>query len=266
MPRSRNIKPAFFSNDELAEIPPIGRLLFIGLWTIADYKGDLSYRPARIKAQLLPYDNCDIEQIIKALDLSGFISIYSVQDQNYIHITNFCKHQNPHINEKRKGSDIPEFKQEYTQVVDSKEVAINLDSNGTDPADSCFLIPDILIPESICPEPCQAQDLMIIGLPTNKFNTQQEQYSVTESQLAEWSETYPAVDVDQTLKRIRSWLVNNPSKRKTMRGMGKFIDSWLSREQDRGKQHETHNRSNTKQESNHARQLRELGDAIFGPD
>ena len=100
--------------------------------------------------------------------------------------------------------------------------------------------------KSICPAPCQAQDLMIIGLPTNKFNTQQEQYSVTESQLAEWSETYPAVDVDQTLKRIRSWLVNNPSKRKTMRGMGKFIDSWLSREQDRGNKHET-NRNNIKQ-------------------
>ena len=30
---ARNIKPAFFDNDELAENDPLGRLLFIGLWT-----------------------------------------------------------------------------------------------------------------------------------------------------------------------------------------------------------------------------------------
>ena len=34
MARSRNIKPGFFSNDELVELPFEARLLFIGLWTI----------------------------------------------------------------------------------------------------------------------------------------------------------------------------------------------------------------------------------------
>ena len=38
MARARNIKPAFFDNDELAENEPLGRLLFIGLWTLADYQ------------------------------------------------------------------------------------------------------------------------------------------------------------------------------------------------------------------------------------
>ena len=60
MARARNIKPAFFTNDDLAEIEPLGRLLFIGLWTICDYKGDLEWRQKRVKAQILPYDNCDI--------------------------------------------------------------------------------------------------------------------------------------------------------------------------------------------------------------
>ena len=68
MPRARNIKYSFFVNDELAEIDPIGRLFFIGLWTLADYKGELIWRDKKIKAELLPYDNCDVKKI--AINLS----------------------------------------------------------------------------------------------------------------------------------------------------------------------------------------------------
>jgi hypothetical protein len=48
MARSRNIKPGFFTNDELAECHPLGRLLFAGLWTIADKRG-LDDRPKKLK-------------------------------------------------------------------------------------------------------------------------------------------------------------------------------------------------------------------------
>lgn len=34
--RARNIKPGFFSNDLLPECEPLARLLFIGLWCMAD--------------------------------------------------------------------------------------------------------------------------------------------------------------------------------------------------------------------------------------
>ena len=57
MARARNIKPALFTNDTLAENDALGRLLFIGLWTIADFKGDVEWRPKRVKAQVLPYDD-----------------------------------------------------------------------------------------------------------------------------------------------------------------------------------------------------------------
>ncbi len=161
MPRSRNIKYSFFANDELAEIEPLGRILFIGLWTLANYNGDLEYKPKKIKAQILPYDNCDLEQIMINLDLSRFITIYNVKGVNYIHIDNFTKHQNPHPNEKKQGTDIPEFKPEHVQVVDSKGVAINHDKSRliseqslSRNADSCSLIPDSLIPDSLIPDSC----------------------------------------------------------------------------------------------------------------
>ena len=153
MARARNIKPAFFDNDLLADIEPLGRLLFIGLWTIADYKGDLVYREKRIKAQLLPYDNCSIKKIMINLDKSGFVRFYSDGDSIYLNIVNFSKHQNPHKNERAKGSEIPSFSKSMAQAIDLNTLTINLDKNGTspdnnetNPADSLLLIPDSLSP------------------------------------------------------------------------------------------------------------------------
>ena len=98
MARSRNIKPAFFDNDLLAEIEPLGRLFFIGLWTIADYKGNFIWREKRLKAKILPYDDCDIKKLAINLDQNGFIRFYSDQDAIYCNVIEFCTHQNPHKN------------------------------------------------------------------------------------------------------------------------------------------------------------------------
>lgn len=165
MARARNIKPSFFTHDELAENTPLGRLLFIGLWTIADYKGELEWRPKRVKAQVLPYDDCDVDALAINLEKSGFIRFYSVGGSSYVHIVNFGKHQNPHKNEKDKGSDVPTMTDENAldepQAIDfigvdtnPDEIEINRDENGTAPADSLFLIPDSgsLIPDTNTPE------------------------------------------------------------------------------------------------------------------
>lgn len=160
MPRARNIKHGFFTNDDLAENDPLGRLLFIGLWTLADYKGDLKWKTKRIKTQLLPYDECDVEALAINLDKSGFVRFYSDGENIYIRVLNFDRHQNPHLNEKKKGSDVPEYTDELRQLIDLKGLTINRDKSGSvpegsasNPADSCFLIPDSrsLIPDSNTP-------------------------------------------------------------------------------------------------------------------
>lgn len=54
----------------------------------------------------------------------------------------------------------------------------------------------------------------------------------TPAELATWIGAYPAVSVPSTLKQIKAWLVSNPTRRKTYRGMPRFVNSWLGREQD----------------------------------
>lgn len=143
MPRARNIKPGFFANEDLAEIEPIGRLLFIGLWTLADRDGRLEDRPKRIKGELFPYDNCDINALLDDLQKYGFILRYEVDGGKYIQIVNFSKHQNPHPKEPSKDFPMPESdkqvasREKKLQATD-KQVAKNAD----------ILNPDILNPES----------------------------------------------------------------------------------------------------------------------
>lgn len=150
MARARNIKPSFFDNDTLAlNNDPLGRLLFIGLWTLADCNGNLEWRAHRIKVKVLPYDECDVERLAINLDKSGFIRFYSDGENILVNITNFTLHQNPHKNERDKGGAVAEYSDEGRQLIDLEGLTINRDlsgshpeANGSDPADSLLLNPD----------------------------------------------------------------------------------------------------------------------------
>lgn len=118
MARARNIKPSFFANDDLADINPLGRLLFIGLWTVADRDGRLEDRPRRIKAEILPYDDCDVDSLLNDLNQHGFIQRYEVDGERFIQVVNFTKHQNPHV--KESASSIPAPDEHHTSPVQDK--------------------------------------------------------------------------------------------------------------------------------------------------
>lgn len=178
MARSRNIKPGFFTNDELAECSPYARLLFAGLWTIADKEGRLDDRPKKVKAMVLPFDDVDCNDLLQQLHSHKFISRYQVNGESFIQINNWKKHQNPHC--KEAASEIPEPVEnndgtrqeqckddkdedkkdtESTQIIENNEApekncASTVQEqveNNLNPADSFNLIPDslILIPDSV---------------------------------------------------------------------------------------------------------------------
>lgn len=105
MARARNIKPGFFKNEDLAELNPETRLLFIGLWTLADREGRLEDRPKRIKAELFAFDSFDVDSMLSELQSRSFLIRYEVDGGRFIQVSNFVKHQDPHYRE--KASEIP---------------------------------------------------------------------------------------------------------------------------------------------------------------
>lgn len=55
------------------------------------------------------------------------------------------------------------------------------------------------------------------------------EHPVTEAEIAEYRTAYPRIDVVSELRKVRAWCVANPSKRKTARGVARFLNSWLDR-------------------------------------
>jgi hypothetical protein len=111
MARARNIKPSFFTNEELSELDFFDRLLFIGLWTLTDKRGVFENRPKRIRAQLFPYDDITVarvEQGLRELDRLKFLVLYEASPGPALgYVLNFEKHQHPHHREKDNGFSLP---------------------------------------------------------------------------------------------------------------------------------------------------------------
>lgn len=105
MARARNIKPGFFRNADLAELSFECRLLFIGLWTLADREGRLEDRPKQIKMEIFPADNLDCNAALDELASTGMLVRYEHDGKRFLQVTNFAKHQNPHRDE--RPSTIP---------------------------------------------------------------------------------------------------------------------------------------------------------------
>ena len=130
--RSRNIKPGFFQNESLVELLPEARLLFIGLWLMADREGRLEDRPKKIKMQVFPADPWDVEPMLNDLAEQNLIVRYAVDSEDYICIPAWDKHQNPHVKERASTIPAPDLHQTSHEITE------------TDRADS--LIPDSLNP------------------------------------------------------------------------------------------------------------------------
>jgi len=222
MPRARNIKPSFFTNEMLAEVSPLARLLFIGLWTVADRRGRLEDRPKKIKAEVLPYDNCDPEKLLNELASKGFITRYEVNTCGYICIPKFEKHQNPHCKESESTIPAPDEPGASTvQVSEIPERARLIPDSG-------FLIPEsplgsMASVESILPELRTEFIFKLAG---------KNSWMLSSVKLSEYQANFPGVKIDIELRKAMQWISDNPSKRKTENGMPRFLSSWLSKVQD----------------------------------
>ena len=59
-------------------------------------------------------------------------------------------------------------------------------------------------------------------------------YPISKEDISKWAALYPAVDIEQEIRKMIGWSEANPQNRKTKRGALAFINRWLAREQDRG--------------------------------
>jgi hypothetical protein len=122
MARIRTIKPEFFTSEDIVELEPLARLLYIALWCEADKEGRLAWKPKTFKMRYLPIDGCDIDALCDALLTRGLIVTYG---DGLAYIPSFKNHQ--HINPREKDSVLPA----PTQEMLTREPRVN-DASVTD--------------------------------------------------------------------------------------------------------------------------------------
>jgi len=230
--RIRSIKPEFFKHEELADLEPLARLLFIGLWCLADCEGRMLDRPRRIKVEVLPYDDCDVPDMLGALDQWGFISRYVVGEVRVIEIVGFKKHQRISGKEKDYCSNLPECPEDYegsTREAPGKHPgASQMPRKGKERSKG-----EERKGSKSCAEPAPPDsppDPVFLVFPTARKNVT---WDLTETKAAEYQDSFPGLDVFAELRKARQWSIDHPRKRKTARGLPGHLTTWLSNACDR---------------------------------
>lgn len=234
MPRTRELKPAFFQDEDLAMLSRDHRLLFAALWTLADREGRLEDRPAWIKLHSFPYDAdvtpADIDRMLTDLAAhSGrFIARYSASGKRYLMVQNFKKHQ--HIHPKEAPSDCPPVPEVPEPV---RELPGNSGNTKSDPV--ILPLPSIPSlpsePSRLSPEtPPASSEPALLTFPCDGSPNR---WHLTQSQVDHWHELFPSLDIMAECRSALAWVEANPCRRKTAGGMPKTLVGWFTRSQNR---------------------------------
>lgn len=94
MARIRTIKPDFWTDEKIVQLPYEARLLFIGLWNFCDDEGYPWDEPERIKLQVLPNDNASAASLLDLLHAASLVNIHITDSgRRAIYIPHFPDHQ-----------------------------------------------------------------------------------------------------------------------------------------------------------------------------
>lgn len=229
MARTRSIKPSFFKNEHLAECEPMARLLFVGLWTLADSSGRMEYRPLRIKAELFPYDACDIVPLMKQLADRRFIVVYQIGEKAYLEIPAFVEHQRCHPSETPEGFPGCEDGQAVIFHGEQFFSAANCALSSFNP--STFNPSTLSAPSTPQRRRCSKPADPLWWCAESGWE------GITDADHAEWSQAYPAADLPVELAKATQWLKANPKKARKSNWRRWLTTVWLSKCQDRGGTH-----------------------------
>lgn len=223
MAERRMFAKSIINSGRFLRMPPTSRLLYYDLGMAADDDGI-------VEAFAILRSTGATEDDLRVLAAKGFVTVLNGDLVTYI--TDWSR--NNLIKKDRYHPSI--YKELLVKIEDGAKVEPEWNPCGTqmEPEvrlgkDSIGKVEDTIV--SSCAELEAGSTPPVIELPLNDGS----EYGITEEQCREWAELYPSVNVQQQLRNMRGWLLSNKERRKTRRGINRFITNWLSREQDRGR-------------------------------
>ena len=222
------------------------QLVFVYLLANCDRGGVVDHHPSviaaltgiaedRVRAALSDLESADPQSRTPDLDGARLERLDDHRDWGW-RIVNHAKYQELRSEEMRREQNraaqqrrrdasarVSTRHQESAESANSRQQIADVDSASSNPTDSQKL------PRSPAFGRLQGDD-RCPELPTNRNGTR---WRATSEQVEAWIEAFPGIDVPATLLEMRAWLVSNPTKRKTVSGMARFVNNWLSKEQNK---------------------------------
>jgi predicted phage replisome organizer len=209
------------------------------------YRGIVPYTPEMI-ATITNHQVGTVERAISVFEKMGFIEILDNGAIYMIDLQNFIGQSSSEADRKRK----------YRKSIEAEKLRLLGHDNGTNVRTYDETYNGTNVRQMSDKNPPEIRDKSIENRDIDNINTfarssdkqtsepeadvealilnDGTEWRPTEALFAEYVRLYPNVDVKQQFNVMRSWCLSNPNKRKTRRGITRFINSWLTKEQDKG--------------------------------
>ena len=230
MAEKRMFAKTIIDSDNFIDMPISARLLYYDLGMRADDDGFVN-APKKI-TRMIGASQDDLKILIQKGFIipfdSGIIVITHWKINNYIpkdryHETTFQNElQMLTMNDNQKYSLNSVYKVDTDCIQDeySSDTQIRVEKNSIEK--------NSVVKNSIsCSEPLASS---VPDVPALILNDNSE-WRPSRDDLDGWQRLYVGVDVIRELARMREWCKSNPTKRKTIKGIRRFVQTWLDREQ-----------------------------------
>ena len=237
---NRILKESICQSEEINKLTWFEEAFFYRLIVACDDYGRFDGRIKIIKGTCFPLKEIKDREIQEGLDhmcAAGLIRLYTVDDRPYLEMVTWSKHQR--IRNQRSKYPSPALNSN-SRTVDSNSPQLAADCrNSPQLAADCRLNPIQSNIESESNKESESNhyssEQQVASEPaviTLKLNDGSE-YPFYQNDIDSYMNNYPAVDIMQQFRTMKQWCIDNPQRRKTKGGIRRFVNSWLSREQDK---------------------------------
>jgi hypothetical protein len=250
----RNILSSFWTDPKVRRLCPKGKLLFLYLITNPHaHVSGIYYLTSPLVCQETGLSGRELDTLWDTTSGAGLVKIDRNLDIVWVRKMFFyqargekaCRAAANHLAELHKSSLIKDFLAFYPEVKQYvKDGVWDTPSMGV-PGQDQFGIqdqdqdqdkdkeegcgePEYGLPADLPPEE------IVLTFPCSGKKTDPREWHLGKAKLAEYAESFPGVDALAECRKALQWCRDNPSKRKTARGMTAFLSRWLSSAQDRG--------------------------------
>lgn len=218
----RIVRAGILSSDPVNRLSWAGEVFYRRLHSVVDDFGRYDGRPTMLRAHLYPLkidrvSDADVGKWLAECAAAGLVSVYQVSGQPYVEVLKFGQR----------------VRSETSKWPANPGIGGHPLTNDGGCQQMTALCVDVCVDEVVVgsgPEPALPAPVPAITLPL----VDKSEFPITEAQVLEFRELYPAVDVMAQLREMRGWCIGNPTKKKTKAGILRFVTSWLAKEQDRG--------------------------------